>query len=203
MMLPASMLAFNHATGGWCVADFGGLTGKEIATLAAIIIIILVVMNMRKRRPPDPTPRRPRSDATPDSRPATGLPRDIEHLMVQLEELSRGINAQIDTKFAKLEQSIADADKRITALRTLLDYPRSDAKSSRDVTPQEPRASVPTRSPGADDRFQAIYELADQGLSPVEIGRKLGRRTGEIELILNLRGTGDQSEGRGPGSALV
>ncbi len=41
--------------------------------------------------------------------------------MVRLNELARQINAQIDTRFAKLEQSIADADRRIRFLRVLLE----------------------------------------------------------------------------------
>ena len=197
------MLDCTIALGSFMADGFAGMTAQQIAILAAIILIIVGVLNMRRRRPPDTTTQTPRRDTATESNAGAGLPRDLQHLMVQLEELSRRINAQIDTKYAKLEQSIADADKRIIALRTLLDYPRSDSKSSRDAKLPEPPPTVPAPRSGTDDRFQAIYDLADQGLSPVEIGRKLGRRTGEIELILNLRGTRDQSEGRGPGSALV
>ena len=177
---------------GSSLADgFGGMTGQQIAVLAAIIIIIVGVLNMRRRRSPDTTTRTARGDTATESNAGAGLPRDLQHLMVQLEELSRSINAQIDTKFAKLEQSISDADKRIVALRTLLEYPRSESKKNS----EPPRPVDPPVAPGpenrSDDRFRAIYELADQGMTPVEIAQKLGRRTGEIELILNLRGAGD------------
>jgi DNA-binding NarL/FixJ family response regulator len=39
-----------------------------------------------------------------------------------------------------------------------------------------------------DPRHAQVYDLADEGLSPPEIARQLGRPSGEIELILALRG---------------
>jgi len=38
-----------------------------------------------------------------------------------------------------------------------------------------------------DPMHQEIYRLADEGKPPTEIARQLGRTTGEVELILNLR----------------
>ena len=38
-----------------------------------------------------------------------------------------------------------------------------------------------------DPRHAQVYDLADEGLSPPEIARQLGRPSGEIELILALR----------------
>jgi hypothetical protein len=32
-----------------------------------------------------------------------------------------------------------------------------------------------------------IYEMADQGLPPVEIARSLNQQTGKVELVLALR----------------
>ncbi len=40
---------------------------------------------------------------------------------------------------------------------------------------------------GADASHQEVYELADGGLSAVDIARKLDKPTGQVELILNLR----------------
>ena len=39
-----------------------------------------------------------------------------------------------------------------------------------------------------DPRHAQVYDLADEGLSAPEIARQLGRPSGEIELILALRG---------------
>ncbi|MFQ5422837.1 MAG: hypothetical protein ACE5F9_02535 [Phycisphaerae bacterium] len=120
--------------------------------------------------------------------------------MVQLEELSRRINAQIDTKFARLEQSIADADRRIAALRVLIDAAKHSGTEAGGPGPGHASEAASGDQPGAqppvpgkappqpqDERYRAVYELADQGLSPVEISQRLGQRAGEVELILNIR----------------
>jgi hypothetical protein len=40
---------------------------------------------------------------------------------------------------------------------------------------------------GAATPHREVLELADQGLSPVEIAQRLGKPTGQVELVLNLR----------------
>jgi hypothetical protein len=37
------------------------------------------------------------------------------------------------------------------------------------------------------DAHRRIYELADEGLSPVEIARRLSQTAGQVELTLSLR----------------
>lgn len=44
----------------------------------------------------------------------------LDDLVIQIEDLSRRINAQVDTKFAKLETLIHDADDRIKRMEGLL-----------------------------------------------------------------------------------
>jgi hypothetical protein len=38
-------------------------------------------------------------------------------------------------------------------------------------------------------KYNPIYELADKGKTPREIAQQLGTTPGEVELILNLRGS--------------
>ncbi len=110
------------------------------------------------------------------------LRRDLEELIVELQELSRQISAQIDTKFAKLEAAIRDADRRIAVLSRL---------SSQSA------AGEPAPAPdGLDVRYTAVYELADAGNSPMDIARQLGKTPGEVELILNLRRVQKSEENR-------
>lgn len=59
---------------------------------------------------------------------------------------------------------------------------------------QEPAGSVPQHGDAdrSADRYtaarEAVYRLADEGKSPVEIAEALGFPRGEVQLILNLRG---------------
>lgn len=127
----------------------------------------------------------------------------MEELLVQLEQLARQINAQIDTRFAKLEESIRCADERIAQLRRLEqacgsrssvdliiddDHPADLPDTAADPAgfpQQDPSPSGPP--PVHLSQHQQVYELADAGLSTVEVARRVGQSTGEIELILSLR----------------
>ena len=95
-----------------------------------------------------------------------------DELLVELQELSRRTSAEIDTRFAKLEAAMHDADRRIAVLNRL----------ARQVAESQPSTGA-----GGDPRHTVIYELADAGFTPVEIARELGKTPGEVELILNLR----------------
>ena len=98
-------------------------------------------------------------------------------LIGELQDLSRKISAEIDTRFGKLEAAIRDADRRIAVLNRMS---RGTAQDGSDA---------PAAGGDHDVRYTVVYELADAGFSPVDIAKDLGRTPGEIELILNLRRT--------------
>jgi hypothetical protein len=162
--------------------------------VGAMALLVLVTMSMRRRS-------RPTKDGSPDAarhrmeelRAQRGVKSDMEQLLAELQQLSRKISAEIDTKFAKLEASISDADRRIKTLQELLrngdGQPRVDVmvgEDGRAAAGLEPAAEFP-RGMITPDRHARVYELADTGKSPVEIAQALGRPPGEIELILALR----------------
>jgi len=117
--------------------------------------------------------------------------RDMQNLLVELADMSRQITAQIDTRAAKLDALIREADEKIAELRALSDGQRNiPAGRSYDTyrLPMTP-ASIPAAVTNTDDpRHAAVYQLADQGKSSPQIAAELGRAKGEIELILALRG---------------
>ncbi|MBN2562829.1 MAG: hypothetical protein JXQ75_18045 [Phycisphaerae bacterium] len=176
---------------------------QSVLLCGAIILATVLLMNMRRRRPLDGSPKQYRREIDSATAQSAGVKRDMEQLLIELEELSRKINAQIDTKFAKLERSIADADKRISAFRILIDEAKrvtdgiapSAGPSPADASPDAPavqRGEVESpredgTSPRGDERRRRIYELADRGSTAVEIAQELDQTVGEVELILNLR----------------
>jgi len=157
--------------------DPNGLVALLLATIAAVLLLTGLRRRQRDRA----------RDAISGPRPPSGLPpsldgkeklrRDLETLIGELQDLSRKIGAEIDTRYAKLEASIRDADRRIAVLSRLT----RETGGQADGPAQE--------SPGNDSRYAAVYELADAGFSCVEIAKDLGKTPGEIELILNLRRT--------------
>lgn len=170
--------------------------------LAAVVIATCVILNMRRRRPLDGSPKQYRREIDSAVGQSASVRRDMERLLVELEELSRKINAQVDTKFAKLEHSIADADRRISALRILIDEcnrvsantdatataDSREAGSSKGADDTQPDPPVQSPADPPDPLRQRIYALADEGRSAAEIACQLNEPVGEIELILNLRG---------------
>ena len=122
----------------------------------------------------------------------------LDDLLVQLEEVSRRVAAQVETRYAKLECVIRDADQRIARLEAL----------SRAAPPGPPPAAEPAFQPGLaaaavappvapaapgapaaprSERFRRIYEMADAGTSALAIADALQIPLGEVELILGLR----------------
>ena len=124
-------------------------------------------------------------------RPAA--PDATGELMVQLEDLSRRITAQVDTRFAKLEVVAREADERIASLKALLaradrieDAPADDEQPPAAAQPPPPTRPVrPTLT--RDERVRRVHELADRGVAPIKIAEEVAMPLGEVELLLNLR----------------
>ena len=88
----------------------------------------------------------------------------------ELIEVAARLESQLDTKAERLETLVEEA-------RRLVDQLERHAAASR-------------AAPGAgagDPLSRSVHELADQGLSSVEIAQRLDEPVGKIELVLALR----------------
>jgi uncharacterized membrane-anchored protein YhcB (DUF1043 family) len=152
-------------------------------------LALLAWLTFRSRRR-DPMDKAPVFSSLSQQR---SVERQMQNLLVELDKMARDMNAQLDTRAAKLEALIDDADRRIAELR------RVAASAGRIATGVEPAdaptmrlarddASEPNIEPAdVDPRHARIYQLADEGLSAREIAQHLERPSGEVELILALR----------------
>ncbi|MGA2443027.1 MAG: hypothetical protein ABSH08_18905 [Tepidisphaeraceae bacterium] len=151
-----------------------------ITKWAAIILGILTILYATMRpwfRKRDPLEKPHRFGSLAQQR---SVEREMQNVLVELSEMARQITAQIDTRSARLEALIRQADERIAAMNA-----PPPAKAS-----QAPPASLPPEpsdSPAIDPRYAQVYALADQGRSSKDIAQQLNRPSGEIELILALR----------------
>ncbi len=110
--------------------------------------------------------------------------REMENLLVELHEMARTMNAQIETRVARLEALLRDADERAQRLERLLAEQKGAPASDRpalSIAPVEPESSQTS-----DDRWDEIRQLASQGLSDRQIAARVGRPLGEVEFVLNL-----------------
>ena len=161
----------------------------------ASFFIVYVMMRLTKRKKNDPfeTPFQTRGLAQHRS-----VERQMENLLVELSEMSRQMSAQLDTRAAKLEMIIKDADERIARLDQLNrqgpPIPNFAMPAEPSVPPPDPvavaRADDVAPSPAIDPAHAEVYRLADEGQSVHVIAGELGRPSGEVELILALRPRG-------------
>lgn len=158
--------------------------------LIILVGIVLMVISLRRRsehreRPPSEVAR-DYARRVRDHEPVKG---DMEALLVEIQEMARQISAQLDTKFAKLDVLLRDADDRIRQLERLT---TQAGRPGVDVTVDDdgPRIAVaPTdgNGNGLTDEQRKIYGLADAGRTAIEIAQQTGQNPGEVELILALR----------------
>lgn len=163
--------------------DFG-------AVLIILVAIVLMVISLRRRSDHrDRGPSEVARDYARKLRDHDPIKGDMEALLVEIQEMARQISAQLDTKFAKLDVLIRDADDRIQRLERLttqagrpgVDVTVDDDGSHADVAPTDGNGEEPT------DDQRKIYGLADAGRTAVEIAQQTGQNPGEVELILALR----------------
>lgn len=177
------------AAGGTSLVD----AAVPMLTCAIIIAVTLMVVITRRRyalaqRKSTPAAR----ELYEQLKNENGAKRELEALMLELDELARQLMGRLDSRFAKLEATIKDADERIDRLNRMIRAKNGHA--ALDVTVDEDGSEgltsigkVESQSRETNDPHAEVYRLADQGLTPVEIATKVGRSTGEIELILSLR----------------
>jgi len=125
----------------------------------------------------------------------------IGELMVELANLSRQINGQLDTRMAKIDVLLQQADEKIAVLEQLLqgttDPIPSHSLENNNLPHSRPNRKGPINEASADSMAddnpllgspgnRQVIELAQQGRSVTEIAAQLKRPIGEIELIITL-----------------
>ncbi len=155
---------------------FDSIHPQTLLIMTVVIIIgLLMVHRSRTKGQSSRVDARAGAQAQRHQSRLAGQAReDIAELMVRLDELSREICGQIDTRFAKLEHAIVEADAKLAALEAALNRAGSDSP---------PTEALP---PPADPKHAAIYERSQNGQPPPQIAREMGMPVGEIELILSL-----------------
>jgi len=155
---------------GFNLSDAAPVTPQMwmVIALAMFTIIYAVFLRPMMRQKKDPLARTPGYGRTSLSRQRE-VERQMETLLVELSDMARQITAQLDTRAAKLQELLRQADQAI-------------AQMGRGTSP--PAAEPETRD---DHRHDDVYALADGGLNAGQIAQRLDRASGEVELILALR----------------
>lgn len=162
----------------------GGVTGGQLALIAVIMVVmfLLLMSNARRRREGGPSPKAYAREQISRIKEERAVKTDLADLMLELQQLAREVNAQLDTKFVKLERCIADADQRIGRLDRLAGRPAGQPALDTTVRDESTEAQ-----PVESSRRERICALYDEGKSPLEIAQALDKPVGEVELVVSLR----------------
>jgi hypothetical protein len=176
--------------------DFTNLDSatKWYLVIAITLTILYAVMRPFRKKKKDPLSYGGQTVGLASQR---AVERDMTNLLVQLSEMARQVTAQIDTRAAKLELLIRDADERLALLKEATQETNRNrnghfnGNGNDHLTSIEVAAasipSLPAAMPERDSPHVEVYDLADRKMTPPQIALKLGRPQGEIELILALR----------------
>src|SRR5689334_19506265 len=154
-----------------------------IGVMVVATLYVAIIRPFLKKKKKDPLSRSPSSARLAQER---SVERQMQNLLVELSDMARQISAQLDTRTAKLELLIREADEKIAALQAAGGVLPTQS-STEPAAETSLLVSTPPEAP-IDPRHAEIYALADQGRRPTEIAQQLGRPSGEVELILALRG---------------
>jgi hypothetical protein len=147
---------------------------------AGVFLITYIIIRPFMRRKKDPFDKPAFGRSLSQQRT---VERQMESLLVELTEMTRQMSAQLDTRSAKLEHLLEEADRKILELKrasegSVLERVPID-------TPYPSPAPPIAHTPNPD--HVPVYHLADAGKSIAQIAAELSRPSGEIELILALR----------------
>jgi hypothetical protein len=198
---------------------------SNLTLLAGVVLLtffsLMLVRRNRQRSQANSQRVRAEYEALREHKALRG---SLDDLLLQIEDMARRVNAQLDTKFAKLETVVRHADERIRRLERLVqeaaaaraamsrasaepspqaaaqtpgqpaqvdvvidDSPAVEPEAADPPPSEEPPAERPTPAPVTYNQMKRIYDLADQGLTPMKVAEKLHVPIGEVEVVLNVR----------------
>ncbi|MCA9242323.1 MAG: hypothetical protein KDA32_00100 [Phycisphaerales bacterium] len=133
---------------------FGSWTPALLVMGAIVVMMGMIRRNYR----PTGTVREVARDNMARLKEQRDVRDSMDKLLIELEEVSRTVSAEIETRFAKLEVAIKDADARLAELRSLAESGvRAENPTDRDGADVEGLNAAPT-----DDR-------ARQGATEIDV----------------------------------
>ena len=161
---------------------------SDMLLVAGIVLVttsLLMIYRKRKRRTVSSLTAREQLERMQQHR---GMRGDLEDLMVEIEQMAKRLGSQLDAKTIQLEQAMREADRRIERLELLKEAAsQSDQWQVANHTVESDNEGVLPGNAPSESLAKAVYALADQGLTSVDIAKQLNELVGKIELILALR----------------
>ena len=113
---------------------------------------------------------------------------EVNRILVELNQTTHRNVTLIEDRIAALSELLARADKKIALVRREEEKKELADRLYTELAARR-REAAPVEAPPAQekpDRMEEAVRLAQAGLSPALISRRLGLTRGEVELILSL-----------------
>ncbi len=104
-----------------------------------------------------------------------------------LRQIAHQVAEDLDAKADRLAMLIKHADRRIKALSEMTEGIGENETPSVVTTTGRRRESVGAGRMMNDPIAEQVYQMADSGMTAVQIAQKLTQPTGNVELMLALR----------------
>jgi hypothetical protein len=135
---------------------------------------VFVMQSLRRRQPAEKITPHEKLDR---ARQVTGTSTDLRQMMIELEELTRRLGEELDSKSGRLQKLLHDAERAIAELE-------KHRKASPRVIPSK---RFEEEAGPQDPLMSKVYQMADGGVPSIEIAKQLHEQIGKVELILALR----------------
>ncbi len=154
---------------------------QNLAVLLVLAGLGLLIWGVRKAFLSRGTPLFDRQPAPPTAEDQTSeLLNRQQQICEELRAIAEKLAADSAEKLARLDRALA----RLESARAQPAEPPRPPQPASTLEPKRPLMSTFDDDP----LHREVYTLSDHGLPTVEIARRLERPTGQIELILALRG---------------
>lgn len=175
--------------------------GVYLVVAAIVIFSFVMLVSVRRKIARRQSDRLTPYERIEKIRQVDGVRDDMRNMMVELNDLTRRFGAQLDAKSMRLEKLLDEAETRIAELERLQgigaaapgpqDPGDRDEMAVETPTPIDEPEPIPVMGePLPDPATARVYQLADEGLSSMEIAQQLDGQVGKVELILALRREG-------------
>jgi hypothetical protein len=177
-----------------------------LVTMGVASIVFILMRNLRKLHRVQHEMDKPPQERVAALRGLGDRSSDPQVIMAQSQQIAQRLVSQLEAKAVRIEALLDHAEARLAHYESVLQdlesrgtsvqlpHDRHQIQASPQASPQgtAQAASRPLHGggdapPRIDPLHQRVHELADQGLDPIEIARRIERPTGQVELILALR----------------
>ncbi len=185
----AAAQPLDAASGAFSAESLTDSLGSALVVAGVMVLIFVLLRRIRQARTKSSAVQEPAKERIDRLQAGARTASDVHALAARAQESVQEIVTRLENRAVRLEALLDKADARIAALERLAEDANGPTEPVRALPDLDGAARAPSNPepPTMDPLHQRVHALADEGLSAVDIARRVDRPTGQVELILALR----------------